>query len=209
MSSFALPRVPGTALYGIAALVALFELGVGWVSIHPHVSADYRAYYLDKTTTCLNEPVLGSYAYGSEVRTVSGFETTIKPIRVCGWEGPAGNGLHAVGEQARLRFGLVPGVHDVPLMLEMSAVDFAKPTGQPVEVVANGVTLGTATVHSGQPQRFIFTVPDSALGADHLLDVELRFPEAILVDPQDSNTRKRSIKLTAVRVGEASHLSAA
>lgn len=209
MSSFAFPRPSGTVLYGVAALVALFELGVGWVSLHPHVSADYRAYYLDKTTTCLNEPVPGTYAYGSEIETVSGSESLIKPIRVCGWEGPAGNGLHAVGEQARLRFTLAADARNVPLMLEMSAVDFAKPEGQPVDVLANGVHVGTATVQSGAPQRFSFTVPDSALASNHLLDVELVFPQAILVDPQDSNTRKRSIKLTAVRVGHAVHLGAA
>jgi hypothetical protein len=40
-------------------------------------------------------------------------------------------------------------------------------------------------------------VPDTALGTDHQLDVELKFPTAVKVDPQDSNTRKRSIKLTA------------
>ena len=38
-------------LYGVAGLVALFELGVTWVALHPHVPADYRAYYLDRTTT--------------------------------------------------------------------------------------------------------------------------------------------------------------
>lgn len=201
MSSLALPRLPGGALYGLAALVALFELGVAWVSLHPHVPPDYTAYYLSKTTTCLNEPVSGAYAYGTKIRTVSGYEALIKPIRVCGFEGPAGNGLHAVGEQARLRFGLLGSAHHVPLLLEMSAVDFAKPTGQPVDVFANGVKVGTAIVHSGDPQPFRFSVPDSALKADHLLDVELKFPQAILVDPQDSNTRKRSIKLTAVQVG--------
>ena len=39
---------------------------------------------------------------------------------------------------------------------------------------------------------------------DQLLEVELKYPQALRVDPQDSNTRKRSIKLTAGSVTSAS-----
>jgi hypothetical protein len=66
-----------------------------------------------------------------------------------------------------------------------------------VNVVVNGQGLGTVDVQTGPEQRFSFAVPDSALKPDHLLEVEMKYPEAIRVDPQDSNTRKRSIKLTA------------
>ena len=86
-------------------------------------------------------------------------------------------------------------------MLAMSAVDMAAPDGQSVEVTANGTILGEAQVLAGTPQTFTFAVPDAALEPSDLLDVELRFPNAILVNSQDTNTRKRSIKLTAVRVG--------
>ena len=201
MSSLALHRSTGKALYAIAGVVALFELGVTWVSLHPNVPADYRAYYLDRSTTCLNEPVTGAYLPGTTLRTVSGYETAVKAINVCGWEGPVGNGLHAVGEQSRLRFTLTPSSHNLKLMLELSAVDMATAAGQPVDVYANGTKIGRAQVLAGAPQGFSFAVPDAALTPNHLLDVELRYPEAILISPQDSNTRKRSIKLTSVRVG--------
>ena len=187
-------------LYAIAGVVALFELGVTWVSLHPHVPADYRAYYLDRSTTCLDEPVPGTYLPGMTLKTVSGHESAVKDINVCGWEGPVGNGLHAVGEQSRLRLTVWPSSQDQVLMLEMSAVDMAAASGQPVEVVANGTSLGSVHVFAGTPQSFTFAVP-AALTSGGVLDVELKFPEAILISPQDSNTRKRSIKLTAVRVG--------
>src|SRR5258708_2158310 len=87
LSSFALPRLNGTALYALAGLVALFELGVTWASLHPNVPPDYQAYYLDRSTTCLNEPVSGAYLPGTTLRTVSGYETPVKAINVCGWEG--------------------------------------------------------------------------------------------------------------------------
>lgn len=201
MSSFAIRRGSEALLYGIAALVAAFELWTAWTALHPQVSEDYRAYYIDRTTTCLNQPASGAYAYGTTIATRSGSEKLVAPLKVCGWEGPVGDGLHAVGESARLRFTLLGRAHRVPLTLEMVAVDMAGPGGQPVIVRANGTEVGTVRVKPGEPQRFSFTVPDAALRPDHMLDLELAFPEAILVAPQDANTRKRSIKLTAVRVG--------
>ncbi len=197
MSSTALANpVTRTVLYGVAALVLAFELFTAWQGIHPHVAPSYRAYFIDQTTTCLDQPVSGDYAFGTTVSFRSGGEVQMKPLRVCGFEGPVGNGLHAVGESSRLRFKLPPDVSNLDLMLEMSAVDFAK-NGQTVDVVANGTDLGTVHVDTGPEQRFHISVPGTALGGTHVLEIELKYPDAIRVDPQDSNTRKRSIKLTA------------
>ena len=201
MSSLALPRVSRTVLYGLAALVALFELGVSWISLHPHVPADYRAYYLAQTTTCLNEPVSGAYSNGAEIPTISGYERLVANIRVCGFEGPVGDGLHLVGESGRLRFKMMGPQHRLRLMLQMVAVDFTAPKGQEMDVVVNGEPVGSVHVSTGKPQRFSFAIPDDLLKADGLVDVELKAPDAVKVDPTDSNTRKRSIKLSAVRVG--------
>ena len=184
-----------TALNGAAALVAAVELFAAWQAIHPNVPDTYRAYFIDRTTTCLDQPVSGHYAFGTEISFSSG-GNLIKPVRVCGWEGPVGNGLHAVGESSRLRFALPADAANLKLMVELSAVDFAK-DGMPVVVVANGTMLGTVDVMPGDPQRFTLPIPETALAANQLLEVEFKYPEAILIDPQDSNTRKRSIKLTA------------
>lgn len=204
MSSAALAHPAArNALYGAAGLVLAFELFTAWQGIHPKVPESYRAYFIDQTTTCLDQPVSGDYAFGTLVSFRSGGEKQMKPLRVCGFEGPVGNGLHAVGESSRLRFKLPPDAQGLDLMLEMSAVDFTQGGEQPVNVVVNGQSLGTVEVHTGAEQRFTFSVPDTALAANHLLEVELKYPQAIRVDPQDSNTRKRSIKLTAGSVTSA------
>lgn len=200
MSSATLSRPAGAALYAAAGLVALFELAVAWLSLHPHVPSDYRAYYIDQTTTCLNEPVSGAYAFGTRVSFRGDGAKLVKPLKVCGWEGPVGDGLHAVGESARLRFALLGSAHDMQLMLEMVAVDMSGETGQEVDVLANGSKVGTVRVMTGEPQSFSFALPDSAFATTHVLDLELAFPEAIRPSPQDSATRKRSIKLTAAQV---------
>jgi len=188
-------------LYAAAGLVALFELGVTWLALHPDVPPDYRAYYLDRSTTCLDEPVNGSYSFGTEITFRSSpDDRLIAPVRVCGWEGPVGDGLHAVGESARLRFAVPYNATHLTLMLELVAVDMAGPQGQRVVVSVNGTRVGEVRAVPKTPRRFDFTIPDSLLTASHRLDVELSFPDAILMDPQDSNTRKRSIKLLAGKV---------
>lgn len=204
MSSLALPaaRRSALALYAVVLAVALFELFALWQAIHPHVSDLYRGFFLDRTTTCLNQPSTGDYAFGTELNFGSAKEAQVKPIRVCGWEGPVGDGLHAVGESSRLHLALPTATagHDLSLSLTMVAVEFAAPKGQRVEVVANDVSLGTVQVAATIPQRFDFSVPAALLAGASALDVELKYPDAILVSPQDSNLRKRSIKLVALRL---------
>lgn len=182
-------------LYGAAALVAAVELFAAWQSLHPHVPDTYRAYFIDRTTTCLDQPVAGTYAFGSEISFSNG-GSLIKPLRVCGWEGPVGNGLHAVGESSRLRFALPTDAHGLTLMVELSAIDAAT-AGMPVTLVANGTELGTIKVMPGDPQRFTLPIPDAAVLGGHPLELEFRYPEAMLMDPHDSNVRKRSVKLSA------------
>ena len=53
--------------YSIVALAIAFELTVVWLMLHPQVPDDYRAYYIDHTTTCLNQPVSGDYVLGETV----------------------------------------------------------------------------------------------------------------------------------------------
>ncbi|HEX4297915.1 MAG TPA: hypothetical protein VHZ56_07815 [Devosia sp.] len=195
--------VAGTSLYTLAVVLAAFELFVAWQAFHPNVSATYRSYYIDETTTCLDQPVAGTYRFGTTVSFRSGNEPAIKPIRVCGWEGPAGDGLHSVGESSRLRFALPAGADKLSLTVELVAVDFAKGGAQPVDIVVNGRTLARLDVHAGTPQSFTLDVPDALLQPGKPLDVELQYPEAIRVGADDPNTRKRSIKLTEARVNSS------
>lgn len=203
MSSLATPlRPPAPLLYGAALLIGAFELAVTWQALHPTVPDVYRGYYIDRTTTCLNQPQSGAYAFGTELSFRAGNEALITPLRVCGWEGPAGDGLHAIGESSRLHFVPPEGAGDLELALELVAVDLAGAAGQAVETLVNGASLGVVRVAAGTPQRFVFTIPGEAV-AGQALDLELRYPEAVLASPRDSDQRKRSIKLIALRLGGA------
>jgi hypothetical protein len=194
-------RATAIGAYVLAALFAAFELAVLWQALHPQVSEPYRAYYLDKTTTCLPQPVTGEYDLGTEINFRSGGPNT-RELRPCGWEGPAGDGMHAVGETARLRFA-VHAAQDLELILEMTAVTIPGPPEQQVVVSVNGAVVGEARLAPGQTNRFTFPVPASVFADAAFADVQLDFPAAILARPGDSNTRKRSIKLVAAALRPA------
>jgi hypothetical protein len=187
-----------TLTYGAVAIVALFELGVFWLMLHPDVPADYRAYFIDKTTTCLNQPVAGTYTLGETIDFTPPGAADAKPIKVCGWEGPVGDGNHAVGTSARLRFVYAEPAPALTLKLRMIAV---KKDGQPtqrVEVDFNGAAIDTLTVTPDAPQDFTVAVPaDLAGAANGRVEVELRFPDAVQMGDMDPDNRRRSIKLVS------------
>lgn len=179
--------------YILCGLVALFELGVVWLMLHPNVPPDYRAYYIDKTTTCLNQPVSGRYTLGTTVRFTPVDKNAARLIRVCGLEGPTGDGNHAVGTSARLRFAYAEPATALTLQLAMVAIQKGGATlSQRVEIVANGAPLATVTLDAAAPQQF--SIPLTA-PADGKLELELRFPDAVQMGPTDPDNRLRSIKL--------------
>ena len=204
MSSVAVQNRPLRALaYGVVLVAIIFELTVVWWMLHPQVPADYRAYYLDHTTTCLNQPVSGAYALGSTVSFRDDGRALAMPLRVCGWEGPAGDGTHAVGESSRLRFALPQGpATALTLRLEMVAVARDGHPSQRVMIEVNGRPLRTEIALAGVPLTVDVDLP-AELVESHKDSVELTlaFPDAIAMSPSDSNTRKRSIKLLSARLG--------
>jgi hypothetical protein len=188
-------------LYAAVAGFALVELIIAWLALHPNVPDDYRAYYLDKTTTCLAQPVTGAYRLGTRVDFRSGGPNT-RELRPCGWEGPVGDGMHAVGETSRLYFSL--GKEGAFVMtIEMTAVTLPGPAEQRVVISGNGVELQTVSIPPGETRAFDVLIPEGVVGADGAIAIALDFPDAISPGPGSANTRKRSIKLVAARIEPA------
>lgn len=181
--------------YALAAILALFELAVLWQAVHPQVSDNYRAYYLDKTTTCLPQPVTGQYTVGTELDFRSEGDDT-RELRPCGWDGPAGDGMHSVGETSLLRFELGQP-QALTLMVELNGTTLEGPPIQTVVVSANGTPLGSLTVTPDRTERFTLPVPASAIGDDGALVIQFDYPDAISPGPRTANTYWRSVKLTA------------
>ncbi|KFL29153.1 hypothetical protein JP75_22490 [Devosia riboflavina] len=187
--------------YTLAAILALFELAVLWQALNPNVSADYRAYYIDRTTTCLPQPVTGEYALGTELDFRSEGDET-RELRPCGWTGPAGDGTHSVGETSRLRFA-VDANGPLTLMLELTGVTLPGPAQQRVLISANGQDIGEIAVTPDKTERFAISIPANALDDDGFVDIKLDYPDAISPGKRVSNTYWRSVKLTAASLSPA------
>lgn len=186
--------------YVLAALLFAFELAVVWLMLHPNVSADFRAYYIDRSTTCLNQPVAGTYRFQTLLPALPGGADALKPIRVCGWEGPAGDGLHAVGTSARLRLIGDPPPGTARLRADLTAVARqGEVQPQSVIVVIDGTEAARWDVTSLDAATFTAELPLGSLD-DGRLEIEFRFPDAVRMGPTDPDTRWRSIRLQSVGV---------
>lgn len=187
--------LPALGLYALAAALAVLELAILWQALHPSVSEDFSAYYIERSTTCLPQPVSGDYVLGTEIDFRSGGPNT-RELRPCGWDGPAGDGMHAIGEASRLRLA-VGEAQPLTLMLELTGVTLPGPAMQRVAVSVNNREVGTAEVVPGETQRYSFEIPADAIGETGFAEIELAYPDAISPRAGMSNTQWRSVKLTA------------
>jgi hypothetical protein len=187
--------------YGLAALLALFELVILWQAVHPNVSDDYRAYYIDHTTTCLPQPVTGAYQLGTELDFRSEEDET-REIRPCGWDGPAGDGVHSIGESSRLRLAVDrPG--PFTLMLELTGVTLPGPARQRVIIFVDEKKLQEIEVTPDVTERFTVSIPIEALDGNGFVDIRLDYPDAINPGRRIANTYWRAVKLTAASLNPA------
>lgn len=187
--------------YLLVAAAIVFEVAVVWWMLHPDVPEDYRAFYIDLSTTCLNQPVSGDYALGTRVSFLPDDLDRAKPLKVCGWTGPAGDGTHAQGTSSRLRFALPPETGSLRLTLEMIALEREGYPQQRTDVVVNGETLASETVLPARAGTFTVDIPADVVKRNPgALEVTLTHPHAIKMGANDSNTYWRSIKLLSAEL---------
>lgn len=204
MSSAAVPIAVRTRWLAVLALIVVvggFELFVSWLALHPAVTDNYRAYYIDQSTTCLDKPTSGRYTLGQTVSFLPDDPPAAWALRVCGWDGPVGDGTHSIGTRSMLRFTLGSAPSDLILRLQMTAIMAPDNRTQRLAVSGNGVLLGETTIANGATKSVDFAVPASIIdAADGRLDIALDYPTATEMVPHDSDTHYRSIKLLSLQL---------
>ena len=128
----------------IVALIALFDGAALYMVLFPNVTADYRAYYIDRTASCFPRIISGFYPLGEPVSFVpdrNGYK--LDTIRWCGFMPPSSTGIRSFGDYGILRMQVpLPG-DDLLLTFESWAnTDSSKPE-RDVDVVVNGENVGT------------------------------------------------------------------
>jgi hypothetical protein len=202
-------RTRGAVLAGyvLATLLAGAEIVVLGLALNPRVHPDYRAFYIDWTTTCLNRDRVGSLSLGETVsfRYLGQQPERMKraeDMKVCGWTGPVGDGTHSLGETARLRVKVTGVTGGLLATLEMAPVLRRPETAQRVVISANGVHLHTAILAGDAPQEVSFVIPKAILATAELLDIAFDFPDSVRQTPVASNIYDRAIKLVSLRLEE-------
>jgi hypothetical protein len=189
------------AAYALTAVLLAAYAVVMWWVVHPDVPANYRAYYIDQTTTCLDQPVPGTYTLGTIVSFRPDGADAARLLKACGWEGPTGDGTHAVGTSSRLRFDWAqPASKPLELSLDLVAITHnGELLPQTVDVIVNDLTLASLEVASADPQHFDIPLPAGLVGQGRA-EVVLEFPTAVQMGATDPSTRWRSVKLLAAGI---------
>ena len=211
MHSFDSPyaSISRAVLYTIVACLFVAELAVLWTALHPNVAPDYRAFYIDHTTTCLNRTVTsGAYSIGETVSFRPDGAAKARSLKVCGWSGAVGNGTHSLGEMSRLRFALDSQAPSVDLILTLEVAPVLRPgtPAQDVSVSANGRQLHRATLTNQEPATIDVPLDRSTLHESGVLEIQLDYPNSIATSRLASNTSNRAIKLLSLRLDEPSPL---
>jgi hypothetical protein len=190
----------------LAVLLAGAEIVILGLALSPRVHPDYRSFYIDRITTCLNRDRIGSLSLGETVsfRYLGQQPERMKraeDMKVCGWTGPAGDGTHSLGETSRLRMKIT-GVRGGGLVatLEMAPVLRPPQIAQKVIILANGVRVHEATLTGDAPQEFSFAIPQALLTGSEVLDIAFDYPNSVRQTPVASNIYDRAIKLVSIRV---------
>jgi hypothetical protein len=180
-------------LYGVVAALALGELAILVLALRPDVHPDYRAYYLDLTTTCLPRHATGDYKIGTSIRFLPG-EASVRPVVGCGWQGPAGNGLHAVGTLSQLHLKVPVGE---PLSLEVELIAAEIAGTQPVEVSVDETPVGAISVSMDSPTTARFALQPQP---DGHVTVGIAFPQAVFPYELAPDIDRRSIRLLSLTI---------
>ncbi|MER9489733.1 hypothetical protein NKI50_27820 [Mesorhizobium sp. M0563] len=188
------------ASYALAAVLAGTEIVILALALNPNVNANYRAYYIDRTTTCLNRDAVGSYTLGETVSFRSDGAKKAAGMRVCGWSGPVADGTHSLGETSRLRLK-IPPLHDsVTATLQMAAAIRPPQVTQRIIISVNGVRVHAVTLSGKEPRTVSFVIPTAALAEARILDVAFDYLDGIPPSSAASNIYKRAIKLLSFRL---------
>jgi hypothetical protein len=203
----------------VVALIALFDAGVLYMVLFPRVSDDYRAYYIERSTSCFPRIISGYYPLGEPISFVparSGFK--LDSIRWCGFMPPSTTGVRSFGDYGIFR--IVTKLPDDDLLLTFSSwanTDSSKPE-RDVDVLVNGENVETLVFKSARRVNGKIVIPEqiAKLGGEDAHGnniVEIKFvvprtaPPGLNSEPVTLQLRLEAMRL--VPLSQAAKLVAA
>jgi hypothetical protein len=144
------------------ALIAVFDAVVLYMVLFPHVAADYRAYYIDRSASCFPRVISGYYPLGEPISFVpdrSGYR--LDTVRWCGFMPPNKTGIRSFGDYGIIRMQVPLPDDDLLLTFESWAnTDSSKPE-RDVDVVVNGENVDTLVFKSAKRVNGRIVIPQA------------------------------------------------
>jgi hypothetical protein len=194
--------VPRPLAYFLIAVLALFETGVVVLVLHPDVSDLYRAYYIERSTSCWPRKVTGVYQPNRLISFAYGVKGgSAEDVQLCGWNLLEGMGTWTLGDDVRLRLGVpVPG-KPFSLILTAEAFVSAENPVQRVIVSVGGKTVKSFIHTTTDPLATRIDIPAEVVppGA-RTIDVKLGLPDALAPLAINLNTDGRELALRVISV---------
>ena len=128
------------------ALIAIFGAVVLYMVLNPRVEDDYRAYYIDRTSSCFPRLISGYYKLGEPASFVAGRNGMKRDsIRWCGFMPVKNDGIKSFGDYGILKLKFAVPDEDLLLTFSSWANTNADKPARDVQIVVNGETLGKVT----------------------------------------------------------------
>jgi hypothetical protein len=200
----------------IVAAIAVFDLVALYMVLNPRVTDDYRAYYIDRTSSCFPRLTSGYYELGRPVTFVPGRNGfALDTLRWCGFTPPSATGIRSFGDYGILRLNFP--VPDTDLLLTFSSwtnTSSDKPERR-VLVIVNDEQVGTLVYKSRDRVNGHIAIPARLAKLSGPDGLEIRFqvprigPPGTNSEPVTLQLRLEALRLSVLGENEEAELSPA
>lgn len=185
----------------VTALLAVFGGVVLYLIAHPRVADDYRAYYIDRTSSCFPRVTSSYYPLGAPVTFAPGRNGYSRDtLRWCGFMPAKTDGIKSFGDYGILKLKFKMPDSDLLLTFSSWANTSADKPSRDVAVVVNGTKLGTITFATARRVNGRIVIPERvAKAGDSGLVIRFEVPR---IGPAGTNSEPLTLqlRLEALRV---------
>lgn len=147
----------------IVAMIVVLDLIVLYMVVKPNVTADYRAYYIDRSASCFpraDNVATGYYPLGEPITFVPDRNGhALDTVRWCGFMPPSNTGIRSFGDYGVLRLKMpLPDDDFLLTFTSWGNTDSSKPE-RDVQVLVNDTRVGTLAFTSAKRIDGKFLVP--------------------------------------------------
>ncbi len=190
------PKLADRLRYGLVGVIFVFGLAILVMVANPLVPAEFRAFFIDRSSDCMAIPVSGEIALNQPMsfqHSKSGDAS--RSLRVCGWIEPQDTGTWSTGPESRLLLDLESLVGDALLDFEIAGFVTEKFPQQEAIVSSGGVELAHWSFTKTEAIHQTLRVPHALANAKGGLALSFTFANATSPAASGINNDQRRLAI--------------